>query len=346
MADFTVVRKKDTEVVDVPKVDGQLIFETNKGINNKIYLDQYDENSQEEDNIERIVIGGGAGDYKPNFIGELTVFHQDCTADPVDSKEDDVAFSIMNEEGNKTLKIGWDGMIRTKDLDGNYISIIDVIYPIGSIYMSVNNISPKVLFGGNWEQIKDRFLIASGEQNESGAIGGTYSHTLTKAELPIHNHQISHTHTINGFYTDDLSGYNGYHVHSVKGTGNTTTNGNHEHELFASQRYDLHKDSQGHPTSTGAGWGVGGTESTDYTNAWITSPIRQTGDHSHIVSILGDTKAESISNPNGVNGEHKHHIPTHNTSTQSAEFSSNSGEGKPFDIVPPYLAVNMWKRIG
>lgn len=62
--------------------------------------------------------------------------------------------------------------------------IRDFIYPIGSIYMSVNNISPATIFGGTWEQIEDRFLLAAGTTYTAGDTGGEAAHTLTDAELP------------------------------------------------------------------------------------------------------------------------------------------------------------------
>lgn len=59
----------------------------------------------------------------------------------------------------------------------------DKIYPIGSIYMSVNSTNPKDLFGGSWEQLKDRFLLGCGLKS-NGATGGEENHTLTVGELP------------------------------------------------------------------------------------------------------------------------------------------------------------------
>nr|DAT96349.1 MAG TPA: baseplate protein [Bacteriophage sp.] len=62
--------------------------------------------------------------------------------------------------------------------------IIDVIYPIGFVYISINNINPSTLFGGTWEQIKDTFLLAAGDTYAAGATGGAATHTLTEAQLP------------------------------------------------------------------------------------------------------------------------------------------------------------------
>ena len=62
------------------------------------------------------------------------------------------------------------------------------IYPIGSIYMSVNSTSPAGLFGGTWEQLKDRFLLAAGSTYSAGSTGGEATHALTVDEMPIHSH--------------------------------------------------------------------------------------------------------------------------------------------------------------
>lgn len=61
-------------------------------------------------------------------------------------------------------------------------------YPIGAIYMSTNSTNPSTLFGGTWEQIKDRFMLAAGDTYTNGSTGGEASHTLTVNEIPSHNH--------------------------------------------------------------------------------------------------------------------------------------------------------------
>ena len=67
-------------------------------------------------------------------------------------------------------------------------NMVDLIYPVGSIYMSANDTSPSILFGGEWERIKDRFLLAAGDTYSTGSIGGEATHTLTVNEMPSHNH--------------------------------------------------------------------------------------------------------------------------------------------------------------
>lgn len=63
-------------------------------------------------------------------------------------------------------------------------ALFDLVYPVGSIYMSVNNVSPALLFGGTWEPLHDRFLLGAGNTYSGGATGGEASHTLTVNELP------------------------------------------------------------------------------------------------------------------------------------------------------------------
>lgn len=64
----------------------------------------------------------------------------------------------------------------------------DDIYPVGSIYMSVNSTNPSNLFGGTWTQLKDRFLLGAGSTYTNGSTGGEASHTLTENEMPSHSH--------------------------------------------------------------------------------------------------------------------------------------------------------------
>ena len=72
----------------------------------------------------------------------------------------------------------------------NKALILDVVYPVGSIYMSVNSTSPASLFGGTWEQLKDRFLLGAGNTYSNGATGGEATHTLTVNEMPSHDHEV------------------------------------------------------------------------------------------------------------------------------------------------------------
>lgn len=62
------------------------------------------------------------------------------------------------------------------------------LYPVGSIYLSVNDTNPGTFIGGTWERIKDRFLLAAGDTYAAGSTGGEAQHTLTVDEMPRHYH--------------------------------------------------------------------------------------------------------------------------------------------------------------
>ena len=75
--------------------------------------------------------------------------------------------------------------------------LLDMIYPVGSIYMSVNSSNPGSLFGGTWEKMPaGRVLIPEGESDwgteyEAGSTGGEATHTLTVDEMPAHAHDFA-----------------------------------------------------------------------------------------------------------------------------------------------------------
>lgn len=77
----------------------------------------------------------------------------------------------------------------------NIQQIFNLIYPVGSYYMSSSATNPGTLFGGTWEQIKDRMIMAAGSSYAVNATGGATSHTHTSA---AHTHTTAgHTLTVN-----------------------------------------------------------------------------------------------------------------------------------------------------
>ena len=103
-------------------------------------------------------------------------------------------------------------------LDNYYTKtqIVDLIYPIGSVFITVNNVNPSTyLPNTNWELIEDRFLLGAGSTYTAGATGGEATHTLTIDEMPAHYHGLSSTNA--GSYNDDYQW--------VKPYGNNTGGG-------------------------------------------------------------------------------------------------------------------------
>lgn len=72
---------------------------------------------------------------------------------------------------------------------GSTTDIVNLIYPVGSIYMSVNSTNPKTLFGGTWAQIAQGRTLVGVDTSDTDfktaeKTGGEKTHTLTKNELP------------------------------------------------------------------------------------------------------------------------------------------------------------------
>lgn len=65
----------------------------------------------------------------------------------------------------------------------SYINLGQVVYPVGSIYMSYTGTSPASLFGGNWTAITGRFLYCNNGISTGGANSRTYNFN--------HNHAMT-----------------------------------------------------------------------------------------------------------------------------------------------------------
>ena len=79
---------------------------------------------------------------------------------------------------------------------------VDMVYPVGSIYMSTASTNPGTLFPGTtWEAYaQGRVLIGAGTGTDSrserktfaaGSTGGEYNHQLTVGELAQHSHTVT-----------------------------------------------------------------------------------------------------------------------------------------------------------
>lgn len=98
---------------------------------------------------------------------------------------------IINKDGEEINVIN-----EITGLNGN--SILEKIYPIGSVYISTVYANPKNLFGfGEWEQIKDRFLLSGGDTYQAGTTGGSAYINLWHKHLSSFGFDGSYYYTTN-----------------------------------------------------------------------------------------------------------------------------------------------------
>lgn len=121
-----------------------------------------------------------------------------------------VAETPLDEEAKvvDSLRSGSDPYRNAPSINAVNEAIANVwasIYPVGSIYITLDTVDPAVRFGGTWEQLKQKFLIAADDDTANygnGATGGAFSrsytpsgsvggHVLTTGELPNHSHSIN-----------------------------------------------------------------------------------------------------------------------------------------------------------
>lgn len=121
-----------------------------------------------------------------DIYGKDTDTHQDITGKEDKSNKVTSISSSSTDTEYPSAKCVYDGIRE----------FINTIYPVGSIYMSANDINPSTLFGGTWERIQDRFLLAKGSTYTTlEGTGGSATVSLSASQMPRHNHSTnSHYH--------------------------------------------------------------------------------------------------------------------------------------------------------
>ena len=175
-----VIFKRGTkaEIDAEPISDGKILFTTDQ-IYNKIYTDN---------GTKRIQIGG--------------TMDVDTTLSTTSSNP--IANSTATAEFNK--------------INTYFTTMWEKVYPVGCIYQSTDSTSPATLFGGVWNQLKDRFLVSAGGEYASGSVGGYEDATLVS-----HSHSVSvtggnHKHSIHINAIPATAQAGGYTAFTASGT--------------------------------------------------------------------------------------------------------------------------------
>ena len=87
--------------------------------------------------------------------------------------------------------------IEILDLKKQVEEKLEKVYRVGSIYMTVSNVSPQTLFGGTWTKWgTGRTIVGVDSANldfeEPEMEGGESEHTLTINEIPSHRHVLGY----------------------------------------------------------------------------------------------------------------------------------------------------------
>ena len=163
-------------------------------------------------------VGTGGKDSTYEDIPETTGFDPGTTNDGVLIRDT----SDTNTKGWKVAKIKADNLeggrvAQATNADKVLVStdtykplvdaLLELIYPVGSIYMTVDkDRDPSTFLGGTWERWGQGRVPVGVDENDTifataGKEGGEKQHTLTTSETPTHTHDIS--------VKPDRSGYGG-----------------------------------------------------------------------------------------------------------------------------------------
>ena len=194
-------------------------------------------------------------------------------------------------------------------------ALVTNYWPVGSIFLTLSrDFNPHDTFGGQWTQLKGRFLLGCGSDGvNAGDTGGSWKHTISVNHLPSHNHTLNSAGISNADITvgftrlsdtspvGSIMGWADSDASAIERAAQRTGKTN-----YLPADYDYPYGFQGSQVSQ--------PESTPpivASKAAVDQVVASASSHSH--NITGQTDA--------------------------------TGDGNKIDIHPPYLGVYMWQRI-
>ncbi len=222
----------------------------------------------------------------------------------------DLGSAIKRSSGNTQTLLKVEGNNSGSQTD--ITQILNLVYPVGSIYMAVNNVNPSTLFGGTWEAWGSGKVPVGVDTTDSDfstveAVGGEKTHTLTVEEMPTHTHiQAAHTHL--------------QQAHTHIQNPHTHSQEQHTHDMY-------HQ----HPV----GWTNDGGDLVriSYTAYQSTSRMHEfsyTGNTGGVIAKNLDTTA--------INQE------TIGINENTTAVNQSTGGNAEHNILQPYITCYMWKR--
>jgi len=226
----------------------------------------------------------------------------------------------------------------------NVSDMYNLLYPIGSVYISITNTNPSTMFGGTWELMGNGYLRNNAPSISGGSLTSG-STTLTADQIPAHSHTATsssaggHTHTsttqsTGGHTHTSTTGSYGSHTH----TATTQNTGAHTHTLTSNSAgghtHTATTNTTGeHTHNTNEKMLCGYTTDAQLAYNWGSNmerpqnsrPVGTTsdGNHSHTLTT-NNQGAHSHTATTGSYGNHAHTLTTQNTGAHTHTLTTDS----------------------
>ena len=82
-----------------------------------------------------------------------------------------------------------------------WTTLLDVVYPVGSVYITGSTTSPASTFGGTWSRVKSGLIGCAGSAGLAANLSTGGSSTISVEQMPSHTHDC-------GFRWENFDGSN------------------------------------------------------------------------------------------------------------------------------------------